>query len=125
MKNRTPHITTVVFALVAFSLFGCASTPPLPTEPAPEIGADSCRNRTRARVAPQYPREALNTRQSGWVVAIVNYSAEGKVVSVKPVQASPPGIFENVTEVALSKWLMNANGTAGSCKQLMEYALRK
>lgn len=111
--------------LLTFFLAGCAVAPRLPVEPAPEVNGDRCSNRAIVRVAPRYPREALKNNQNGWVIAAVEYSPEGKVTSVKPVKASPVGIFEEATVNALSKWLLRANSSAGSCMQLMQYELRK
>lgn len=121
-------IHSIGLSLLTLSLIGCATTPAptsaLPVEPAPEFSEEPCSTRAAVRVAPRYPREALKNHQNGWVISAVAYSADGRITSVKPVKASPAGVFEQATVDALSKWLLKTDGSGGSCMQLLNYELR-
>lgn len=77
------------------------------------------------RVPLKYPRNAMLSGQEGWVLIEVEYSAYGQVISTQSLQASPPGVFEHATEVALSNWRFKASGQPGQCTMVMEFAIAK
>lgn len=57
-----------------------------------------------SRAPPQYPRDAFQRHQSGYVVLHVEINEDGTVDKVKVVESSPKGVFEAAALQAVFKW---------------------
>ncbi|MDH3589317.1 MAG: energy transducer TonB [Gammaproteobacteria bacterium] len=77
---------------------------------------------------PRYPRSAATRKIEGWVEVIFVVSGEGRVRSVRVLDASPRGIFEDAAVHAMSRWLyapyyVNGQPIAREATQLFRFRL--
>lgn len=54
-------------------------------------------------IQPQFPRQALESGQSGFVRLMLTVDTDGRVLDVRVVDASPPGVFEASAMAAARK----------------------
>ncbi|CAH6867571.1 Protein TonB [Vibrio chagasii] len=55
-------------------------------------------------VLPRYPKVALESNLSGYVVMTFNINKQGDVTNIVVVESNPKGIFDKAAVQALSKW---------------------
>jgi protein TonB len=68
--------------------------PPLPV--ADDAGGVDTPARPLSRPAPKYPRAAQRSRTEGHVIVRLRVDERGRVVDVVVVEATPPGVFDEV-----------------------------
>lgn len=87
------------------------AAPAAPAVTSPDVSSEALA--PIARVAPDFPAEAIRRRiDSGRVRARVTVDATGHVTAVAIVSASPRGVFDDSVTAALSRWRF-APGAAG------------
>ena len=63
---------------------------------------------------PNIPDMAYENQLNGWVLVIFNVSSAGKPHSIKVLDASPKGIFEEEVIKAIKQWRYNLKGISGN-----------
>lgn len=58
----------------------------------------------RSRVAPEYPARARAKNVSGYVTFSLLVGSDGGLQDVRILEASPPGVFEEVAMAAIRQW---------------------
>jgi TonB family protein len=66
---------------------------------------------------PQMPEWACKEKISGWVEAVFTVGLNGRVTSVKIVDAEPRGVFEAAAIESISNWLYEPMGAAMEVRQ--------
>jgi periplasmic protein TonB len=114
-------MTRWALVAVALAVAGCAGPqvqpqePPkvLPHDPAPAAVLDPV---TCARLEAQgaltvvYPAKAWESGQEGWVHLRFDVDAQGAAANVRPLGASPPGIFDDAAREMLAKVKFTTTG---------------
>ena len=80
------------------------------------------------RVPPTYPRTALARGIEGHVDVLFTVTETGNVVNPSVLSASPPGVFEDVTLAAVSRWrfqpeVRNGRPVAIPCRNRFTFRL--
>ena len=110
------RMNTLRLAITSVLMFGCALPTALPVEPMPPSSlADLCPGEI-SRGEPRYPREALDSAQSGWVITQFDVLADGTTTNIMVVAASPRGIFENAAMWAVQKTRYRAGPSQQRCR---------
>lgn len=68
---------------------------------------------------PNIPDVAYQNQLNGWVLVIFNVSPAGKPHSIKILDASPKGIFEEEVIKAIKHWRYDARGIAGNAQDVI------
>ncbi|ELP9501568.1 energy transducer TonB [Vibrio alginolyticus] len=55
-------------------------------------------------VLPRYPKVAVESNLSGYVVMTFNINKQGDVTDIVVIESTPKGVFEKAAVEALSKW---------------------
>lgn len=76
--------------------------PPKPAQTAAEPAAPTLV--AIERVAPRYPRRALQQRRAGWVVLSFRVLPNGSVDDIDVTDAKPRGVFEREAIAAMERW---------------------
>jgi len=93
-------------ALLASTAAGCA-TGLQPVEPAPlaQLDPATCPNlMTEGPLPVVYPAKAYEDGQEGWVRLRFDIDASGAATNIRPIGASPRGIFDAAARSMLEKW---------------------
>lgn len=82
-----------------------------------------------ARVAPEYPRQALKRRQEGTVDVELRVNPDGTVADAKILRSDPPGVFDDAALRAIRKWkfkpkMVDDKAVEATGTQRMEFRLR-
>jgi len=80
------------------------------------------------RVPPTYPRTALSRGLEGYVDVLFTVTETGNVANPSVLSASPPGVFEDVTLAAVSRWrfqpeVRNGRPVAIPCRNRFTFKL--
>ena len=116
--------------LLSLAVLGaCAAPPgPLPVAPAPDITAarESCADVNRlVTKAPNYPRVALATLQSGWVLAGFDISADGTPLNVRVLESSPATMFDAAAIGTIQQWRFVSGHAKEGCRTVINFDIRK
>ncbi len=100
---------------------GVAAAPPEPVQERalPDTAVASARVpysslTVRRYVEPEYPRNALTRRVSGWVDVNFSVDAAGRTRDVLVRNAEPPGVFDDAALAAVRRWRFSAGAPATS-----------
>lgn len=100
---------------------GVAAAPPEPVQERalPDTAVASARVpysslTVRRYVEPEYPRNALTRRVSGWVDVNFSVDAAGRTRDVLVRNAEPPGVFDDAALAAVRRWRFAAGAPATS-----------
>jgi TonB family protein len=100
---------------------GVAAAPPEPGQERalPDTAVTSARVpysslTVRRYVEPEYPRNALTRRVSGWVDVNFSVDAAGRTRDVLVRNAEPPGVFDDAALAAIRRWRFAAGAPATS-----------
>lgn len=82
--------------------------------------------RLLSRVDPEYPVEAMRTRQQGWVEVDFRIGADGEVGDVRVVGSRPGRIFDRAAIRAIQGWrfeprLENGQPVASRMRQRFDF----
>lgn len=77
------------------------------------------------RVFPKYPKLAVESQLSGFVVMTFNVNQQGHVTDITVVESNPEGVFDEAAVQALSKWKYGPLNHAESVpqKQKLEFKI--
>ncbi len=105
---------TCIAAMVAY---GCAAPPaPLPVEPFPTSLSKGNECVPISRVDARYPRVALNSAQSGWVIVDHDVAPDGTVSNLRVVASSPKGIFDGQAVASVRQWKFPPGAPREGCR---------
>jgi TonB family protein len=95
----------------------------------PPIGADlhsPCEKlKQLASINPVYPREAMPTKQDGWVLLQYDVSASGVPFNVVVLDSSPQGVFDQASINAIVQWrYARRSFPTADCVHLDSYAIK-
>jgi protein TonB len=72
--------------------------------PAAPVAADFVAPTVATRSPPEYPQQARQRRQEGWVELEFTVSVEGRVSDVAVLDAQPKGVFEGAAQRTIGRW---------------------
>lgn len=80
------------------------------------------------RVAPTYPRRALQAKLTGYVTLSVTINPDGTVSDAKVVESDPPRMFDRSALKAIKRWkfrpkVVNGKPVSQKAKQTIEFKL--
>jgi protein TonB len=84
--------------------------------------------RLLSRVDPEYPREAMRSRQQGWVEVEFTIGRDGTVSDVQVVASRPSRVFDRAAQQAISGWRFeprseNGQPVASRLRQRFDFRL--
>jgi TonB family protein len=112
-------------SILSFTVVSCTTTLPVaPTPPIPERETSGCVPMLQAMktVNPQWPRNAYEAGQEGWVQVLFDIEPSGTPANIRVLASSPPGVFESAVTVPLAK--VRFPGPGRNCYLLTQFKLK-
>lgn len=118
----------LMLGIASLGLVACNAAMPVRDAPDPAsfASASQCEFDNAVvlqRTPPAYPRSALASGQSGWVLLQFDVSA-GTPINITVRDSSPAGIFEDAAMDSLKKSAYSGNVNGTGCFELMSFELR-
>lgn len=79
--------------------------------------------RPTKQVAPRYPKQAAEQRQTGHVKLGFDISAAGEPINIKVVESSPQGVFDSVAIDAFKQWKFESNKSTTNQQFVLKFQL--
>ena len=115
-------------ASLVLLLAACATPPPglssLPPRPGAIYSPDECCGSPIVYVDPVYPANAINRRQTGWVILSGVLDGDGWVREARVLVAEPPGTFEKAALAAFEQWRYSPPPSISAEKREVRVVLR-
>jgi protein TonB len=106
----------------------CATPPPrlssLPSRPGAIYSPAECCGPPIVYKEPPYPANAINRRQTGWVVVSGILDSDGRVREARVLAAEPQGVFEKAALEAFEQWRYSPPPSTSPEKQEVRVVLR-
>lgn len=123
-SDATPPSPPPVAAAPATTTTTTIAAPPVAQPVAPSV-RDA---RLLSRVDPEYPREAMRSRQQGWVEVEFTIGRDGSVSDAEVVASRPSRVFDRAATRAISDWrfeprLENGQPVASRLRQRFDFRL--
>lgn len=97
--------TTIVAAACALTACATADFRPVAPQPAGFETSNPCNElEPTARAQPQYPQDARDGGQPGWVAVQYDVTTEGSVANASIFASSPEGLFDEAALAAVNQW---------------------
>lgn len=103
---KQPNKTSKIIALASVLIVGTiTANAALANLPSPQAQSSKVNEATPVkRVSPEYPQQAVDTNQEGFVVLQFDITETGNTDNIAVIKSQPTGMFDKSATEALAKW---------------------